>query len=150
MTEKSEIVPDELSIEYSDNGSFSSFSGNVVQGISQIENIDRKFAEEVVAKIAEAFEGGSYYAIAAGRIYDRKGYATTDKIGSTRNASYSSDSDDVLLQITVALNIGQAQGIVDEITERKHRVELTEIAEKRSALERQLSELASRESNLRS
>lgn len=124
------------------------FSGNTVQNIPEIEGPDREFAEEIFAKISQAFVEERPYTLAGGFVYERHQRPSVDAIGTYRNPSYSSPNDEVVLQITVSLTSEQAKEIVGKIIDREKQVKLAEIAEKRAELFRQMAELNAKEKEL--
>lgn len=140
MTENANPEKDENNIPF-DLEEYDSYSGNTVQNIPEIKEVDRELAEEIFAQISKGFVEERPYTLAGGFVYDRHRRPSVDAIGTYRNPAYGSADDEVILQITVSLTSKQAKQVVDKLIDREKRAKLAEIAQKRAELFSQMAEL---------
>ncbi len=57
--------------------------------------------------------------VAAGRLYDRKGYASFDELMEHRNTAYGRASDDVVIYLALRVSSAEAEGLVARAAELK-------------------------------
>lgn len=147
MAENITPEKDENNIPF-DPDEYELYSGNTVQNIPEIKEVDRELAEEIFGKISTAFTEERPYTLAGAFVFDRHGRPSVDAIGTYRNPAYGSADDEVILQITVSLTSEQAKDVVGKIVDRERNAKLAEIAEKRAELFRQMAELNASEREL--
>lgn len=98
---------------------------NIPDNFEMIEPLPDDMVSEGVRLIKSARESGLLMAqeVKIAHLYDRKGYATMDTFGGQRNVSYSSDNDDVVIQVTVRIQNPQMfaglQSLGNILIERK-------------------------------
>lgn len=96
----------------------------VIQELPILELESQELAGEVAEFIAAAVREGAAFGLAAGSIYDRKGYLTSSPL-SQPNRSYG--GTEVALQITVKVPAADAEkiitAVVAEDTDRRRREE---------------------------
>lgn len=144
------IIPekDENNIPF-DPDEYELYSGNTVQIIPEIKDVDRELAEEIFENISKAFTEEHPYTLAGAFVFDRHGRPSVDAIGTVRNSAYGSDNDEVILQITVSLTSEQAKDIVGKIVDRERKAKLAEIESKRQELFQQMAELDAQAKDLK-
>lgn len=144
------IIPekDENNIPF-DPDEYELYSGNTVQIIPEIKDVDRELAEEIFENISKAFTEERPYTMAGAFVFDRHGRPSVDAIGTVRNSAYGSDNDEVILQITVSLTSEQAKDIVGKIVDRERKAKLAEIESKRQELFQQIAELNAQAKDLK-
>lgn len=74
------------------------------------------------------------------RVYDRKGYMTMDGLGEPRNTAYGSSSDDVVVQLTIRIQVPHSgfaplQNIENILLEQKANAEKARLLEELRSLE---------------
>jgi len=105
------------------NSSVPTYSSlGVLQGVSPLAEASQLQGQEILRLIAKGAEGYAPIAFAASHVYSRKGFLMADPLGKvgdeSRNRTYGSDSDDVLVQVTVRLSREQADDLVKDANER--------------------------------
>jgi len=71
-------------------------------------------------------------------VYNRKGYMSYDEVGGTKNPSYSSETDDLIIQVTVRVDYSDFKHI-DSFLARVNDYKQEAAAEKVAELERLLA-----------
>jgi hypothetical protein len=68
-----------------------------------IDALPETMFDEAHAAFTQALESGLLEAkeVKVAYVYDRKGYLTADAFGGQRNAAYGSETDDVVIQMTI-------------------------------------------------
>lgn len=97
-------------------------STGVLQSVAPLPEVTELEGREILKLIAAADSLGAPIAFAAGHVYSRRGFLMEDPLGKIgderRNRTYGSDSDDVLLQVTVRLPQSLADGLIEDVSER--------------------------------
>jgi len=117
-------------------------STGVLQGVAPLPEATELQGREILKLIATAESLGAPIAFAAGHVYSRKGFLAEDPLGKvgdeSRNRSYGSDSDDVLLQVTVRLPQSLANDLIEDVSEK---AKLQGRSAKRAELDARIAEL---------
>lgn len=117
------------------------FHDGIRQDLEPIETGSQDIAREIIELVHSEALSGASVAFAGAHAYERKGYLAVDAIGGHRNPSYSSRTDDVLLQITVRVDYDRAQKIVVAVGEERIAQEEAKAAAKRAEIDAQIARL---------
>lgn len=102
---------------------------------------------ETIRELLSSTEDFSFN-VSGGHVYERKGYLSADSLGGPRNSSYGSNSDDVLLQVTIRVRPRVAEKLIDNVKESILQEELEIEAEERRRLDAELAALDAKRDEL--
>lgn len=117
------------------------FHDGLCQDLAPIETESQDIAREIIELVHSEALSGASVAFAGAHAYERKGYISLDAIGGHRNPSYSSPTDDVILQVTVRVNYDRAREIVAAVGEERSAREEAKAAAKRAEIDEQIARL---------
>lgn len=116
---------------------------DLLKDVPSIEEPSQELAGKIFELVSSAAEKNFPLGLAGGHVYTRKGYLNIDVLGGTRNPSYASASDDVLLQITVQVPAKQAQELIELAATAIEDRAAAALKAEREALELRRSEIDS-------
>lgn len=111
-----------------------------IQDDTDIENaLYKAFLDNVSEK------GFDNVTFKAATVFDRKGYATMIELGKPKNPYYSRDSDTIIIQMSVAVEIGDrhrksVEGVDYDLTKIREDKELAEKQQKLAEKQQKLDE----------
>jgi hypothetical protein len=113
---------------------------NIPDSFEMISPLPDDMVSEGVRLLRSARESGLLMAqeVKIAHLYDRKGYAEMDTFAGPRNASYGSDNDDVVIQVTVRIQNPQMfsglQSLKNIIQERNNEAARKQLESEINAL----------------
>lgn len=104
-----------------------------IRPIQNDTDIENSLYEAFLDNVSE--KGFDNVTFKAATVFDRKGYATMIELGKPKNPSYSRDSDTIIIQMSVAVEIGDrhrksVEGVDYDLTKIREDKELAEKQQK--------------------